>query len=972
MSDFLLVSQQEIADGTELGLTSVKRYLQGKTDKIALEPENLEKLIKHLRETPLRTQGQNIENKAREPEEARALRGLLAQMSCDEALEAGGFASKERPSIRVSKRLYPILLKMITIFELMDEEQALQIAVKEILPMLRRDLTLGNKLLGTSKQENSTSDKEDELSKLIEQLVPIKEQQEKQDLIKQRELLFENQEVMKKIKPKLDDIEEQLKTNLDFPLGLRERIVIQEMLEKTFQRQKSEGKSKFSRSEAISLFLSVLVKIKTQKDQIPLTLRIKKYESISLSIDIQKEDEFERLYTEVFKMTALKEELTLAGVQDKDIKRFEKSYKDINKYECEPVKLITMLCIYHDKSSPKNSPQKLEWSYVSNITLLESTIACIAIYLSLNDSLRNIHFLTFKDVNCEPNSLVESTAILNSGTELFVGNWVDRDNVLCNLQAIISAALQWLSFESQKDTNSLDIEIYKKTCIILSDIRISLFKVRTAFNSFKLFEPKAEINTSLKQSNQEAQISDLEDIITKSKKQLEKLPTKPISKKATDYYQVYRLQLLRCIFHAELILLRKANVNGHLDNAKILLQNLDECKDNLINDSNDDNNQFLPLEILLNVEKHLYEFSTGYGDFVFEKTPLEKKAFLEKYVSEIPKIIDHKKFYKDPGMDIYQALSEINGSVARLNFYLIDFEFSDTQLDHDQKRDILKETREQFLKASYHALRIGFRSRGSRWIAFAGRTSVRLGEIKDAEEAVKLSKAIINQTSSPSSPSMLDSILSETSLLEGELTWFKVLNNSNDNKDPKAELEKALIHFLRALKGAVRLNLNRRVSDALYNIARCSEHDCLKDAEVKNLLVRRQDSPLHELIDKNSQGIHLSSNDINQLKFIKDSLSKDSPLLDLLPSDSPSINKELFNPNAIQNAINRPSLMKDVLEDVENLLNELISNETNLTWAEASPKFYEASQNMWKKWNSEHPVATLMAERKWLSLKLKL
>jgi hypothetical protein len=726
---YLLSNQSEIARGAGTTRASVNRLQQDEITKLATDIDQAKALRDYIATQEPQTKGlssQELETKSNQIQEiqdkskifkktntegehnvdaikeAIIFRELLEKMPPDEAIEAAGHLSDHSSYIRVSHRLYPILLNIVTILELMEEKDALR-SFENIMRILRSDLNgLNNKLL-------SSQDSEDQLGVLIESIVPVKEHQ----TIKAIEANKQNLNMSKEEKKELENREQKLKENLALPIGLQERLTIKEMLAKTYNRLRTSGKVNFSRSEAISLFLSTFVKTKTQKYQIPLSLRVIKYQSIPLSIDIRQESNYKKIYEEIFNEIAFQEELTLVNLE---INKNIKQSKNISKYESKAVELFITYCTYHDKSSPDNSPQKLEWTSVSNGTFLENAIASIMIHMGLKDELQNIHFLAFQDIDSDLNGLIESTVILKNGAELFVGYWVDRDNVICNLQSVISAALQWLSSESRKEanqSNTLNIELYKETLKVLSNVRLKLFQIRTSFNSFKLF---SATNSSVNEQGAKDDIKGLEEIIKDSQEQLNKLPRPPRPTNNIDnidYYLPYRLQLKRCVFHAKLILLREANVQGNLGKAESGIDNLSSILKEYKNNINSENNELLPLEILLNVEKYLYEFSTGIGDFVFTTSPSEKQSTLEKYVKAIPEIIGHTKFYKSGGMDIIQSLAEINGIIARLNFYLLDFddfEDSDTSLSREE---ILKNTRQQFLTACYHSLRIGFRARAS-------------------------------------------------------------------------------------------------------------------------------------------------------------------------------------------------------------------------------------------------------------------
>ncbi|MFM7793030.1 MAG: hypothetical protein ACKO90_34745, partial [Microcystis panniformis] len=218
----------------------------------------------------------------------------------------------------------------MTILELMEEKDALR-SFENIMRILRSDLNgLKNKLL-------SSQDSEDQLRVLIESIVPVKEHQ----------IIKANRQNLNMPLEEFKNREQKLKENLALPIGLQERLSIKEMLTKTYNRLRTSGKLSFSRSEAISLFLSTFVKTKTQKYQIPLSLRVTKYQSIPLSIDIRQESNYKKIYEEIFNEIAFQEELTLANLE---INKKITQNKNISKYKSKAVELFITYCTYYDKS----------------------------------------------------------------------------------------------------------------------------------------------------------------------------------------------------------------------------------------------------------------------------------------------------------------------------------------------------------------------------------------------------------------------------------------------------------------------------------------------------------------------------------------------------------------------------------------------------------------------------------------------
>ncbi len=200
-------------------------------------------------------------------------------------------------------------------------------------------------------------------------------------------------------------------------------------------------------------------------------------------------------------------------------------------------------------------------------------------------------------------------------------------------------------------------------------------------------------------------------------------------------------------------------------------------------------------------EIYLYELSCGHEPNLFESRQRSKWLELEGWDSKIKSAIKPGSCYKDPGLDIYKALSEIYGNAARIEFYLSD------------DKNTLEKAVEHFLKAAHYASRIGSTQRVTRWLALAGRVGVRLGDGQLSIQAFKFADKFANASlTTGHSENFRQAVLSEISLLHGE--YLLLIQNDPTN---------ALECFLKALKGSVYLGLNRRICDALFDIFRCSK-----------------------------------------------------------------------------------------------------------------------------------------------------
>jgi hypothetical protein len=783
-------------------------------------------------------------------EKAKRYRKILGNLSPDELLEAAGYLPENAKSLRVSPAIFSMISQISIMLEIMNIEDALQsyFDLKSILY---------NKLRYSQNQ-----------------LFP---------------------QTNEKIEDYLEVLKEHIMVESYLPLGLKERVSIQKKLEKAHKKLKQGGKKTFSQSEALSLFQSIVIKEKMAKNLVNLSIRLEKIEYETLSLSIESQSEFQDLHHSIFTQIARQEELRLAGYDDNG---------EDSSYDSSPVLLAKLFCNF--QSNNKLS-QKLKWIYTSSSTPLENAIAAVGLHLGLTQELESIHFLSTKVLDSRINGLIETTVILKDGNNQYQSSWVARDSIQTNIQAIISAVIQWISHESSQeklnesnDQDCLDLELYESLCVSLSKIRNQLFDSARKFNDFQFFDDQNEKIHVL-------------TIAEEAMKQLQRIPSVKNNKK--DIYLPFRKNLVRCFFHAKLIILRKANSQGDIRAVKNLI---DELKSILENHSKEEG-EFRLLNILLEAEEYLYQLSSGQG-YVFDSKPEDKQKNLEQTVQDIidsigngKDTIGNNKFYKDPGMDVHYSLSETYGNIARFNFY-----FSDSQY-------ILEKVKTNFLNAAYHASRIGYNRRTARWIALAGRASVRLKDEKFAQEAIALSTTIINlELNTQYQPIFHDALLSETNLLRGEYYFMKQEN------------EKALYCFLRSLKGSVYLGLSRRLSDSLYNISRCAR-------KISNKMVESV----------------LTSSESPFLEFLPNAFVTNSEKKLQLEMDK-------FNPQGNPASAAAIRLLNELCQDVEN---------KRPTWANVAALFLAESQNIWQSWydetanksNQKHSVVILLEEGKWLA-----
>lgn len=647
------------------------------------------------------------------------------------------------------------------------------------------------------------------------------------EILKREDVLSVTQEILKIVSNKLaadsrklfkqdfqhqeevDSLSYLINKLLNFPssLGLKQRLDVIEKLRRSRDKLGAGGKTNFSQQEAIALFLSILTKNQMFEEAINYHIRVQKVEFQTLSKSVEKENAYSDIY----------DKLVEIGYQaERDLETPASSVKTSSRIQSleflNPVLLAIVTCSF---SYNENPVEILELTYTSNGTMLENAISAISLLMGITKEIDNA-MLSIKALDGNINALVETTVILKDhiDDQQYHGIWVDRDLFITALQSIVCAAKQWLTIKSLN--NEIDLEVYDSECKLLSGLRKRLSKARKAFQNFQFIDSDIDdINL----------ISELSDISLIARSELKKIPSNKI-------YFSLRLNLYRCYFLAKLKLLRLANFQGNLSKVKSLLEEVEEmfAEDITIKE------ELIPILVLIRVEIHLYKLSCGHvSELLFNSTERQGWLNLKEQEKTIIEGMKRSSFYKDPGMDIYHALSEIHGNTARMEFYLSD------------DRYVLEESVDYFLKAAHYALRIGLTQRASRWLALAGRLYIRLGDDKLAFQTYKLaSKLASSDLTAGHSNQFREAIYSEINLLHGEY-FLSFKDNASD----------ALEKFLISLKGASYLGLSRRICDALFNIYRCSTN--LSDLSIKEGLSRVFKGDM-QLTDANSDKLNPGGN----------------------------------------------------------------------------------------------------------------
>ena len=716
-------TQVELSQGMGVSRPLVIDFLSERKEYLPVSSKGLVDLCENLRK---HKPSKRKLNKGSRDDEFILLRENLGEVGADELLESAGFLPDKTESIRVTPERFFQVTQIVALLELLEFEDLLS-TTKEFFSIASDKLTIASKKLFDDGDGN-----DDALEALIKKL------REPQPT-----------------------------------LGLKLKLQVIQKLRLTQTNFRNGGKTKFSRKEAISLFLSILIKEKMKNEDDSLHARIKKLEFQTLSRSIDDEEEYSDIYSKLKYIAYDAEyELKTPGIPP------EKSKNNLNNLNLESLQPVIMAIATCNFGSDKEDSEPLEWIYTSSNTMVENAISACTLNLGLKeDTLLTISTNT---LDSNVHSLVETTVILGEKQQ-YQGIWVDRDSMTVMLQAIVCAVKQWFADKSRK--KELDSKTYVSVCRNLSDLRNRLIKVRKAFHNFQFLDKGC-------------QLSEIKKISDEAKQHLKEIPDR-------DIFFTYRLNFFRCYCLAKRLELRLSNFQGNIINAKYLILELTEAleKPELFQ-LQVDQNELSPISALIRSEIYLYELSCGHNPRLFQDNDINLWFDeLSDWKDKITKVINTKSCYKDAGLDVYESLSEIHGNAARIYFYI------------SEDKSTLEEAAQHFLKAAHYALRIGLIQRVSRWIALAGRVWVRLKNSQLSLQAFKLSEKLAKtDLTAGHSDNFCQAVTSEINLLRGE---YLLLIKNNESE--------ALENFIQALKGSVYLGLNRRICDSLFNISRCSE-----------------------------------------------------------------------------------------------------------------------------------------------------
>ncbi|MGL4758351.1 MAG: hypothetical protein ACRCXZ_03370, partial [Patescibacteria group bacterium] len=464
-----------------------------------------------------------------------------------------------------------------------------------------------------------------------------------------------NKELKSNQNEEKDIIEEYLQKHPT--LNLLFKRAVEEKYRKAIAKFKSGSTRNLTSQEQLGLYRSIAIKELTKDEEAMLSLRIIKYEFKSLSISLNKKDEYKDIYNQLQAIAISSErELGTPGINS------EKELISI-----PPVTQAVITCRFGQEN------KLLKWSYTSSSTLLSNAINACGLNLGYSRILPEINIST-RALGNNISSMIEANAVLgNNQNHKYQGIWVDRDMIVSVLEAQIIAAKKWLC--TQINNDELKLNSYEELCEIISSLRSEIYETRILFQDYQFLEEKCESTYMSKIAKVAKQALEHQDI--------------SIESDSSSVYSFLKISLYRIYFLAKIQQLRLANIQGDLNEAKIIIDELTQS----INEEPSIKQKLSPVWKLFESETQLYGLSCGSdSNLKLEQKPW--RNWSEESHKEIIKTLSSSdSFYPDAGMDIFQSLSEIFGNSARLDFYL-----STTKNEVEQAVN-------NFLKAAYYSSR---------------------------------------------------------------------------------------------------------------------------------------------------------------------------------------------------------------------------------------------------------------------------
>jgi hypothetical protein len=551
-------------------------------------------------------------------------------------------------------------------------------------------------------------------------------------------------------------------------------------------------------TEQMSLLMNILTNELDENDQIDLRLRIVKYSSVPMSLEWERNPEWDLLVDEMRKIM----------IPDAESSLNEIGY-DISSF----VSKTSITCNLEGE-------ENVEFNYISSGTPVETAITSILLGMGIQHDFSQMQL----DIRCLDNtikSLVKSSVVIrNIKEEEFEGSWVDSDMINSLLQSIIIAAKK--SVKQTLVEHGIELVKYQKMLVDLARIRCSLNNKRAVFNTYNAH------GVSLKDLN-----STHEETIKCLREIDDNYNDKETYSNESNAFPTFRNNFLRLAILSGIYMLHMASIECDLKKSKLLIDQIEKYYEKVRwSDEREESHKILiPSIIMLESEKMLYSLFAGKtykSNYGYDEShePIVMSIDMDNVQIALERVDEeNKKLIKrhnercfspnDAGFDVYQSLGYSSSMRGGWLLYCGN--------DHQS----IIQSFQYFLKASYYFAQIGLVQRCARNIVLAGRAAIRIRDFDKAKACLNLSKNIIGN-SSGNRPDY-----SSIDLLESEYELF-----ANNNSKKAMELA------VKNLNCEIWTGLGRRVADVLYAVWRCSlENNGKVKENLRAFLPSKQENP---------------------------------------------------------------------------------------------------------------------------------
>lgn len=444
----------------------------------------------------------------------------------------------------------------------------------------------------------------------------------------------------------------------------------------------------------------------------------------------------------------------------------------------------------------RHGEQDINFRYISSSTHTENML--LAIKHGLGHYQLKMADLSIKALGLESGSLAKISVSFHKGLEKYYGIWIDQNMILGMLQSVVLALTNWLSASFQDSS-----ENYLDWCQKNSELDERLYRVRNGLN--ECLSRGRDFSHLPKYDNLFKECENLIQTIKTKQDELKK-------SKNNSLKECFQESLAKKYWLTTLSYIRLCHIYGDCNTALSELSNLEDSELFKTKENNKSGEcDKIPIRILYDIEMSISDLISGNEQYlVGRQWRLEDKNILTQSRKTLN---DYIKKQGVIDLNYYICISEVLGSIARLEFYTCN---SDEQ-------KYLKEAIEYFLAAAYFSLKLGHHHRVANWLVQAGRCYCRLGLKDEAKKyAVAAEEVLDRAINKDFSENYKQGMFSEIYILKAEI-WlaFRAINQNSEDVD-------IIENLIKALNGTIYLNFVRLIADVLYDLSRV-----IRELEIK-------------------------------------------------------------------------------------------------------------------------------------------